>query len=105
VGGAGRGVFSPKTASTFEPSSSLTRGQLASILIRAYDDVGGSLPTTTSGGFSDIRGSTHETTIRQAAALGFVEGTGDGRFRPGEPVSRDQFASVLERYRKVVAGG
>lgn len=40
---------------------------------------------------------THSEGIRWAADLGLIEGYDDGTFRPGEPVTRGQLATILYR--------
>jgi hypothetical protein len=52
-------------------------------------------PDGTRDAFVDDRGSPHERPIDCAAHHGLVRGFADGTFRPGEPVRRGQFATVL----------
>ena len=48
--------------------------------------------------FSDVPdGSTHAEGIVWAAGRGLIEGYDDGTFRPGEPVTRGQLATILHR--------
>lgn len=47
--------------------------------------------------FSDVTGTAHEDAILWASEHGLVGGFPDGTFRPNEPVSRGQLASILHR--------
>jgi len=45
--------------------------------------------------FSDVTDTPYASAIYELAARGIVSGYGDGTFRPGEPVSRQQFAKMI----------
>lgn len=78
---------------SFRPAFAVTRGQLATTLTRALE-----LPDPGGGSFADVpAGHTHHTGIRAAHAAGLVRGFPDGTFRPEQPVTRGQLASVLRR--------
>ena len=47
--------------------------------------------------FSDVADSPYASAIYELAARGIVSGFVDGTFRPGEPVSRQQFAKMIVR--------
>ena len=76
---------------TFRPSGPVTRGQLATIFARALELEAGPAP------FQDTDGNTHEDGIGAAAQAGIIMGYDDGTFRPGQPVSRGQLATMLTR--------
>jgi hypothetical protein len=86
---AAEGIVSGCTATRFCPTNGLSRGQLASLLDRAFD-----LPAATSSTFSDA-GITHAAAIETLAAAGITSGYPDGRFRPELTVTRGQLASFL----------
>lgn len=73
------------------PRESLTRGQMATILARAFD-----LPRADTQPFVDA-GATHGAAIAAAAAAGIVEGFDGNVFRPNQPVTRGQLASMIRR--------
>ncbi len=79
------------TDGTFRPGESVSRGQLATIVARAFDLPPGSSP------FSDVAGTTHEEAISAVATAEIVGGFTDGTFRPGESVSRGQLATIVAR--------
>ncbi len=74
------------------PAASVTRGQLASFLARAYQ-----LGPAASDHFIDISGSAHRDNINRVAQAGFMQGDTSGRFWPSLPVTRAQFIAVLAR--------
>ena len=76
------------------PDGSVNRGQMASLLVRAFD-----LPNARSAGFTDTRGSTHESNIDALYAAGVTIGCGQRplRYCPTTPVKRAQMATLLRR--------
>ncbi|PYI53364.1 S-layer homology domain-containing protein [Paenibacillus flagellatus] len=54
---------------------------------------------------SDLTGHWAEREIREAVAKGWVEGYADGTFQPERPVSRAEFALLLDRITSWPAGG
>lgn len=76
------------------PDQAVTRGQMASFLVRAF-----SLPSAPSAGFGDTGGNVHEANIDALAAAGITVGctTVPFHFCPDDPVSRAQMASFLFR--------
>jgi acyl-homoserine-lactone acylase len=82
------------TADTYGPSRPITRGQLASVLARTLG-----LERLDDGPFSDLGGSVHAGAINALAAAGIVSGYADGTFRPDQPISRAQTASLVDHAR------
>jgi hypothetical protein len=103
VGLASRGILEGKTRTTFAPNAHTTRGQLASVLVRAYERNGGNVPSSTLD-FSDLGSSPHADNIRRAVALDLVRGYEGGHFDPQRPVTREQFASMLHRFYLLAEG-
>ncbi len=91
------GVASGRTASTFDPGGSVTRGQLASFVARTLETAGLQLPADALDAFGDDAGSVHHARINQLAALGVVQGRGDGTFAPDAVVTRAEMATFLVR--------
>jgi hypothetical protein len=84
------GVSTGYADRTFRPDQQVTRGQMASFLVRALD-----LPPGTAT-FSDVPSThTHRAAIAALATAGITAGFTDGTFRPDEPVARGQMASFL----------
>jgi len=76
----------------FCPNSPVSRGQLATFLVRALD-----LPPVAEDYFDDDDGTTHEASINSLAAAGITDGCGAGRYCPDTLVRRDQMATFLSR--------
>ena len=76
------------------PDGTVTRGQMASFLVRAFR-----LQRAESAKFTDTRGSTHEANIDALFADGLTVGCQQRplRYCPNDPVSRAQMASLLNR--------
>jgi DNA-binding beta-propeller fold protein YncE len=82
---------------TVDPGGTLTREQLASVLVRALSYVRNAEVTGEPAGFDDTAGSVHADNIDAAAEAGLLDGKGDGRFDPAGTTRRDQAASVVVR--------
>lgn len=74
------------------PDAAVTRGQMASFLVRAFD-----LPPTTTDYFTDDTGTTHEADINALRKAGITVGCTPTTYCPTASVSRDQMASFLRR--------
>ena len=96
------GLVQGKSATTFDPHSLVTRGQMASELASLMEAAGYSLPNNPPDAFSDDNGTVHEHAINQLASLGVIHGFTDGTYRPNDPVSRAQVASLVVRAYEVV---
>ena len=88
---AERGIITGYADGTFRPHEPVTRAQVATIVAESTG-VGG----RPDGPFSDVApGSTHAGAINALAWLGIISGYADGTFRPHEPVTRAQLASIM----------
>jgi D-alanyl-D-alanine carboxypeptidase/S-layer homology domain len=83
----------------FCPKLAVTRGQMASFLVRAL-----SLPDQGGDAFTDDAGSIHEADINRIAAAGITLGCAQGLFCPEQPVTREQMASFLVRAYQLATG-
>jgi chitodextrinase len=92
----GLGLVLGRPGGVFEPNGTLTRGQLASIVLRSLEASDVEL-TQQAGGFRDIAGSPHETAIRKLAARGIILGRDARTFDPQGQVTRAQMASIIDR--------
>lgn len=89
------GLMSGISDTAFAPEDSLTRAMLAAVLYRAA----GSPSVSGNDDFTDTaEGAWYGDAVLWASQQGFVSGYGNGRFGTGDPVSREQLASVLWRY-------
>ena len=78
----------------FCPEQSVTRAQMATFLVRAFD-----LEAAEPAGFTDTAGNTHETNIDALAAARVTAGckTDPLRYCPSKSVTRSQMATFLAR--------
>src|SRR3546814_7256878 len=83
-----------KTGTTFDPSAPVTRGQVASILARAYAVLAGSPLAAGDDSFTDDDGTTHEAAIDAVAAAGWVNGVDAAPFNPHGTATRAQLTSL-----------
>jgi flagellum-specific peptidoglycan hydrolase FlgJ len=86
-----RAVTSGCRTTAFCPAAHVTRGQMATFLLRTA-----SLPAGPAGAFGDVSG-VHQAGVDAVAAAGITEGCATGRFCPGASVTRGQMASFLQR--------
>jgi murein DD-endopeptidase / murein LD-carboxypeptidase len=86
------GIFEGNNQS-FKPDDYLTRGQMAAILVRAFD-----LNGTSSKSFTDVPTSHWaHSYVNKLAASGITTGYDNGTFKPENHVTRAQFAAFLHR--------
>ena len=76
----------------FCPNDAVTRDQMASFLVRAFE-----LPASGTNAFTDDDDSPHEADIDSLAASGIAVGCAANRFCPRAVVTRAQMASFLAR--------
>ena len=92
------GILTGYEDDTFGPDRPLTRAQLASVLVRAFE-----VPDASrSAGFSDVPdGGVHSDAIDATAEAGLTRGCEDGsRYCGARDVTREQIASFLDRGRE-----
>lgn len=79
---------------TFSPGVSVTRGMFAAILHRMEGE-----PAAGACPFRDVPADHYcAAAAAWAAENGIVTGYGDGTFRPGDSITREQLAAMLYRY-------
>ena len=94
------GLMVGTTSTTFAPKDTLTRAMLVTVLYR----MAGSPAVDAPSGFTDVAdGQWYSDAIAWAAANGIVNGVGNNRFAPSEPVTREQLAAIFFRYAKAEA--
>jgi hypothetical protein len=80
------------SANKFCPTANVTRGMMATFLVRGFD-----LDPTDTDYFTDDNGTAHEDNINALAEAGITEGCSATRFCPNRPVLRQQMAAFLFR--------
>jgi hypothetical protein len=89
---AAAGITTGCTADRYCPEDPVTRGQMASFLVRALD-----LAPADDSPFTDTDGSVHAADIAALAQAGITLGCTPGEYCPADPVTRAQMASFLVR--------
>ncbi|HTG32781.1 MAG TPA: S8 family serine peptidase [Thermoanaerobaculia bacterium] len=92
---AARGITHGCGNGNYCPGNPVTRDQMAFFLLTALEGSSYTPPACTES-FSDVSpSSTFCPYIQELAARGISNGCGNGRYCPGNPVSRDQMAKFL----------
>ena len=91
------GIVHGTSATTFSPSRTVTRAELAGVVARAAEYAAEGEVRAATASFVDLAGIDDTEAIDKAAWLRIVLGQPDGRFEPDEPVRRDQAASMVSR--------
>lgn len=90
-----KGLMVGITEDTFDPNGTMSRAMLVSVLHRMQ---GSPAPAGTAS-FTDVKaGKWYTDAVLWAAEEGIVSGIGGGKFAPKDPVTREQFASIIYRY-------
>jgi hypothetical protein len=87
---AAAGVTNGCQPGRYCPTSTVTRGELATFVMRALG-----LQPVSRDYFNDDNGSVHEPAINAVAAAGISTGCSSGKFCPTQSVTREQMAGFL----------
>ncbi|TAA72891.1 N-acetylmuramoyl-L-alanine amidase [Planococcus salinarum] len=91
-----KGIITGYPDGTFKPKQTMTRGEMAYLLSRAFN-----LSSTSAVFFSDIKHDTHQdslyTAVNKIATAGISNGTGGGNYSPEKKLIRKEFAIFLAR--------
>ncbi len=93
------GLVTGTGARRYSPSAPVTRGRLASYLVKGYQRFFRVELPAAKDHFTDDERGVHENAVDTAASLQLVSGVGDGRYAPDAPVRRDQMARFLTAAR------
>lgn len=91
------GVASGRSATSYGPSLSTNRAQMASFFANLIRASGGDLPNDAPTSFTDTSGSVHANNIDALAAIGVVAGTTATTYSPSRAVTRAQMATFITR--------
>ncbi|WP_318503439.1 S-layer homology domain-containing protein [Bacillus sp. T3] len=92
-----KGWMTGTSATTFSPGVELTRAQGATILVRA---LGYADDTPKEYVFTDIANHWAKKEIEIAREHGMINGLGNDRFGPNDPLTREQLATILQNIFK-----
>ncbi len=89
------GIVKGAPDGNFHGSANVTRAEFSAMVVRALH-----LDTSHASGndtFSDTKGHWAEALINALKQAGVLSGTGDGSFKPDQPISRAEIAAILAR--------
>lgn len=92
----------------FEPNRLVTRAEMTKLLVEALKRTGSPLPIADSDDrnarFADVPEDAWYTAyVKEAVKLGLVQGA-NGRFRPQDPVTREEMMVLFARFAQLAAG-
>lgn len=90
-----KGYFNGVADKTFAPAENMTRAMFVTVLFRFHGAKGDS----SQSAFTDVApGEWYTAAINWAAANRIVDGVGNGKFAPNDPITRAQMCTMIERY-------
>lgn len=90
-----KGYFNGTSETTFAPAENMTRAMFVTVLFR-FDGAKGD---RSQSAFTDVApGEWYTDAINWAAANRIVDGVGNGKFAPNDPITRAQMCTMIERY-------
>ena len=90
-----KGYFNGVADKTFAPADNMTRAMFVTVLFRFHGAKGDS----SQSAFTDVApGEWYTAAINWAAANKIVDGVGNGKFAPNDPITRAQMCTMIERY-------
>ena len=93
----GHDIMKGTSPKTFEPASPTNRAMIVTILWR----LAGEPVVNSANPFTDVEnGAWYTDAIVWAADNGIVDGYGNGKFGPTDPITREQLATMFWRYAK-----
>ncbi|MEB8665127.1 S-layer homology domain-containing protein [Bacillus cereus] len=87
-----RGIFSVNAEKRFNPKNNMTRAEMATVLVKAFN-----LKPQGNFEFTDMKGHWANEYVKILAGNNITSGTGDGNFNPNGIVTREQFSMFLYR--------
>lgn len=90
-----KGYFNGTSETTFAPADNMTRAMFVTVLFRFH----GAKGDRSQSAFTDVApGEWYTDAINWAAANRIVDGVGNGKFAPNDPITRAQMCTMIERY-------
>jgi hypothetical protein len=96
-----RGIVNGTGDNAFSPNRSITRAEFLKLIVGTLDDV--DIKAASKANFNDVApGQWYTDYINWAAEKGIVEGDGKGNFNPGELITREQMAVIIQNFTKAM---
>lgn len=90
-----KGYFNGVADKTFAPADNMTRAMFVTVLFRFH----GAKGDRSQSAFTDVApGEWYTDAINWAAGNRIVDGVGNGKFAPNDPITRAQMCTMIERY-------
>jgi len=90
-----KGLMNGTTADKFAPAETMTRAMVVTVLYRLQGEPAINFTTK----FTDVKaGKWYSDAVTWAAENDVVNGVGDGKFDPMGTITREQLATIIERY-------
>ena len=94
---ASRGIINGKTENGFEPNSTMTRGEFATIIARGLG-----LPQKSSNVFKDVtKNDWFYNYVGTAYSYGIIKGVSENEFNPNGTITREEAAVMVTRAAKL----
>lgn len=94
---ASRGIINGMTESSFEPESTMTRAEFATIIARGLG-----LPQKSNAIFKDVKSSNwYYTYVSTAYSYGIIKGVSENEFNPNGTITREEAAVMVTRAAKL----
>ena len=82
-----------------KPQNNITRAEVATIFYRLLTDDAREYYYSTDSGFSDVKSSDwFNNAVSTMVNAGILTGYNDGTFRPSDPITRAEFATIAARF-------
>ncbi|WP_410512343.1 S-layer homology domain-containing protein [Paenibacillus sp. BR2-3] len=94
------GIVSGRTANTFVPDATITRQEMAVMIVKAYEvKVGKKVKASNTAGFADRANISAwaQDAVNAAAQLGFIQGRDNNQFAPQGQANRAESAQVISK--------
>ena len=98
---AGQMGLIPESLRGADLTQGITRQEFAAIAVRLYEQLSGMPAPDAESPFTD----TQDADVARAAALGVVNGIGNGRYGPGATLTREQAVTMMGRVCELVNFG
>lgn len=112
---AARGIVEGRGDDVFDPGAPVSRADFLLLLVRLLElnaaaggggDAGHADVSAGDTGYADVAaGAYYADAVRVGTALGIAGGSGDGRFRPRDAVSRQEAAALVARALRSAGAG
>ncbi|WP_165755805.1 S8 family serine peptidase [Ruminiclostridium hungatei] len=101
---AAKGIVGVDKGNNFNPGAGITRGELADMLVKEFI-IGNIGAGALKNNYTDVKKSNrYYSAIALAAQAGLLGGGKDGKFRPDDRISRQEFAIIIANALKKYKG-